>query len=175
MLSGSTGWIVDIEDFFHYRMWHVVHQADKLLVWIYNVLFLLVYRGGHCAISCRGSWWVPIGCRYYEICIHMVQSTICLSGFFPTNSMLSRSIIWVIKYFLVDAVYAVAHALHNIIKDECGEPFHLCEALKPAPLGPQLLKYIRNVSFTGKDFYFNVLIKKFTILISFYYKTKHWL
>lgn len=50
----------------------------------------------------------------------------------------------------VDAVYAAAHAVHNIIADECGtDPFYFCDKLKPAPLGPQLLKYLRNVSFLG--------------------------
>ncbi|KAK5639566.1 hypothetical protein RI129_012058 [Pyrocoelia pectoralis] len=54
--------------------------------------------------------------------------------------------------FVVDAVYAAAHAIHNIIQDECGsDPFYFCEELKPAPLGPQLLKYLRNVSFIGRQ------------------------
>lgn len=56
----------------------------------------------------------------------------------------------------VDAVYAAAHAIHNLIEEECGQPFHLCEALRPAPLGPQVLKSIRNVTFTGMS------IKTFT-------------
>ncbi|XP_065165928.1 metabotropic glutamate receptor 7 isoform X2 [Atheta coriaria] len=53
--------------------------------------------------------------------------------------------------FVVDAVYAAAHAIHNLIEEECGQPFHLCEALRPAPLGPQVLKSIRNVTFTGRQ------------------------
>lgn len=51
---------------------------------------------------------------------------------------------------LVDAVYAMAHAAHNILKDECGNPGLLCEGMKPTPPGAKLLKYIRNVTFTGK-------------------------
>ncbi|KAB0799653.1 hypothetical protein PPYR_07533 [Photinus pyralis] len=55
-------------------------------------------------------------------------------------------------FFPVDAVYAAAHAIHNIIQDECGtDPFYFCDELKPAPLGPQLLKYLRNVSFIGRQ------------------------
>lgn len=51
----------------------------------------------------------------------------------------------------VDAVYAAAHAIHNLIETECGtDPFYLCDDLKPAPVGPLLLKYLRNVSFVGK-------------------------
>lgn len=51
----------------------------------------------------------------------------------------------------MDAVYAAAHAVHKIIADKCGtKPFVLCDALKPAPLGTQILSYIRNVSFIGK-------------------------
>ncbi|KAK9889154.1 hypothetical protein WA026_004428 [Henosepilachna vigintioctopunctata] len=55
-------------------------------------------------------------------------------------------------FFTVDAVYAAAHAVHDIIIKECGkEPFYLCDKLKPAPTGPQLLKYLRNVKFTGRQ------------------------
>lgn len=49
----------------------------------------------------------------------------------------------------VDAVYAVAHAIHELVVDECGPEFVFCDKIRPAPLGPQLLKYIRNVSFHG--------------------------
>lgn len=53
-------------------------------------------------------------------------------------------------FFLVDAVYAVSHAIHNLVADICGtDPFYFCDELKPAPLGPQVLKHIRNASFTG--------------------------
>lgn len=50
--------------------------------------------------------------------------------------------------FVVDAVYAMAHAVHQMILDVCG-PYSrgLCAALKPTPQGKDLLKYIRNVSF----------------------------
>ncbi|KAH0545837.1 metabotropic glutamate receptor 7-like isoform X1 [Cotesia glomerata] len=57
--------------------------------------------------------------------------------------------------FVVDAVYAMAHAVHNIINDECvktrGTVHHLCDSLTPAPPGQHLLHYIRNVSFTGRQ------------------------
>lgn len=54
----------------------------------------------------------------------------------------------------VDAVYAMAHGVHNLIEDECvraiNTSHHLCESLSPAPPGPHLLQYIRNVTFVGK-------------------------
>ncbi|XP_071054565.1 metabotropic glutamate receptor 4-like isoform X2 [Onthophagus taurus] len=54
--------------------------------------------------------------------------------------------------FVVDAVYAAAHAIHAIIRSVCGmNSFHLCEALRPAPLGPELQKFLRNVSFIGRQ------------------------
>lgn len=51
---------------------------------------------------------------------------------------------------IVDAVYAMAHALHKMILDKCGpNARELCTELRPAPSGRELLKYIRNVSFIG--------------------------
>jgi len=54
-------------------------------------------------------------------------------------------------FVAVDAVYAMAHAIHNMIADVCGtNPFTLCDKLRPAPSGVELLTYIRNVNFTGE-------------------------
>ncbi|GAB6033504.1 Metabotropic glutamate receptor 8 [Chamberlinius hualienensis] len=54
--------------------------------------------------------------------------------------------------FVVDAVYSMAYALHNMIADTCGnDPFYLCDEVSNAPDGPTLLQYIRNVSFIGKQ------------------------
>ncbi|KAM9327041.1 metabotropic glutamate receptor 7 [Gastrophryne carolinensis] len=50
--------------------------------------------------------------------------------------------------FVVDAVYAMAHALHNMIKDLCPGSSGLCPAVDPV-VGKKLLKYIRNVNFNG--------------------------
>lgn len=56
------------------------------------------------------------------------------------------------KYFFkVDAVYAMAHALHNMLVDVCGTGGVVCPAMDPLPSGVELLKYIRNVSFTSKS------------------------
>ncbi|GAB0098135.1 Metabotropic glutamate receptor [Sergentomyia squamirostris] len=50
--------------------------------------------------------------------------------------------------FVVDAVYAIAYALDNLIRDVCNDSV-LCPRIQPAPMGLQLLKYIHNVSFVG--------------------------
>nr|XP_033782567.1 metabotropic glutamate receptor 7 isoform X1 [Geotrypetes seraphini] len=50
--------------------------------------------------------------------------------------------------FVIDAVYAMAHALHNMNKDLCPDYTGLCPAMEQAG-GKKLLKYIRNVSFNG--------------------------
>ncbi|XP_040214572.1 metabotropic glutamate receptor 7 [Rana temporaria] len=50
--------------------------------------------------------------------------------------------------FVIDAVYAMAHALHNMIRDLCPASSGLCPAVDP-PMGKKLLKYIRSVTFNG--------------------------
>ncbi|XP_050687348.1 metabotropic glutamate receptor 7-like [Eriocheir sinensis] len=52
--------------------------------------------------------------------------------------------------FVVDAVYALAWALHALLKDKCGA-MTVCEEVLPAPSGPMMLEYIRNVSFIGRQ------------------------
>lgn len=50
--------------------------------------------------------------------------------------------------FVIDAVYAMAHALHNMHKDMCPGKVGLCSKMDTIN-GTVLLKYIRNVNFTG--------------------------
>ncbi|XP_015461869.3 metabotropic glutamate receptor 7 isoform X2 [Astyanax mexicanus] len=50
--------------------------------------------------------------------------------------------------FVIDAVYAMAHALHNMQKDLCPEHSGVCAEMEVAG-GKKLLKYIRNVNFNG--------------------------
>ncbi|XP_069942586.1 metabotropic glutamate receptor 8-like [Cherax quadricarinatus] len=52
--------------------------------------------------------------------------------------------------FVVDAVYAMAWAFHNLLQDRCGD-LTLCEAALPSPSGQEMLHYIRNVSFIGQQ------------------------
>eukprot|EP00066_Takifugu_rubripes_P001901 XP_003963422.2 PREDICTED: metabotropic glutamate receptor 7-like [Takifugu rubripes] len=50
--------------------------------------------------------------------------------------------------FVIDAVYAMAHALHNMHKDLCPDYPGVCPRMESAE-GKTLLKYIRNTSFNG--------------------------
>uniref|UniRef100_A0A672MZ35 Glutamate metabotropic receptor 7 n=1 Tax=Sinocyclocheilus grahami TaxID=75366 RepID=A0A672MZ35_SINGR len=50
--------------------------------------------------------------------------------------------------FVIDAVYAMAHALHNMQKDLCPDQSGICGEMEHAG-GKKLLKYIRSVSFNG--------------------------
>lgn len=50
--------------------------------------------------------------------------------------------------FVIDAVYAMAHALHNMQKDLCPPWSGVCQEMENAG-GKKLLKYIRSVSFNG--------------------------
>ncbi|XP_005731783.1 metabotropic glutamate receptor 4-like [Pundamilia nyererei] len=50
--------------------------------------------------------------------------------------------------FVIDAVYAMAHALHNMHKDLCPGKVGVCSKMDTIN-GTLLLKYIRSVNFTG--------------------------
>ncbi|XP_059415844.1 metabotropic glutamate receptor 4-like [Carassius carassius] len=50
--------------------------------------------------------------------------------------------------FVIDAVYTMAHALHNMHKDLCPGKVGLCSKMDPVD-GALLLKYIRNVKIAG--------------------------
>ena len=51
--------------------------------------------------------------------------------------------------FVIDAVYAMAHALHNMHQDVCADYVGLCMKMDPVS-GRELLRYIRKVNFTGE-------------------------
>ncbi|XP_033825915.2 metabotropic glutamate receptor 7-like [Periophthalmus magnuspinnatus] len=50
--------------------------------------------------------------------------------------------------FVIDAVYAMAHALHDMHRDLCPDHPSVCPQMEAAE-GKTLLKYIRNASFNG--------------------------
>nr|XP_028575168.1 metabotropic glutamate receptor 7 isoform X3 [Podarcis muralis] len=50
--------------------------------------------------------------------------------------------------FVIDAVYAMAHALHQMNKDLCSDYSGVCPEMEHAG-GKKLLKYIRSVNFNG--------------------------
>ncbi|KAF5294721.1 hypothetical protein FQA39_LY00205 [Lamprigera yunnana] len=97
-------------------------------------------------INCRNSWFREFWSQHNN-CTFDNSSKKCtgnegISGYEQEG----------LVPFVVDAVYAAAHAIHNIIEDDCGsDPMHLCDEVKPAPLGPHVLKYLRNVSFIGRQ------------------------
>lgn len=59
---------------------------------------------------------------------------------------------WTYSFYnnIVDAVYAMAHALDRCIKEKCeGKEFRNCKKAQPAPMNAELLRSIRDVSFVG--------------------------
>ncbi|NXD37841.1 GRM7 protein, partial [Copsychus sechellarum] len=50
--------------------------------------------------------------------------------------------------FVIDAVYAMAHALHHMSRELCADSAGLCPEMEQAG-GKRLLKYIRSVNFNG--------------------------
>lgn len=50
---------------------------------------------------------------------------------------------------MIDAVYAMAHALHNMHLDLCPSSTGVCEKMDPVE-GRMLLQYIRSVNFNGE-------------------------
>ena len=52
--------------------------------------------------------------------------------------------------FVVDAVYALGHALHNLLHDRCGGRLWDKSCIKEHIKGSELLTYIRNVSFKSE-------------------------
>ena len=53
--------------------------------------------------------------------------------------------------FVIDGVYAFAHALDKLRKDVCGENEGVCEEIMRIPGGTFYRNYLLNVSFKGKS------------------------
>lgn len=51
--------------------------------------------------------------------------------------------------FVIDAVYAMAHALHSMHTDLCPGSMGVCDKMDPVE-GRMLLQYIRGVNFNGE-------------------------
>lgn len=51
--------------------------------------------------------------------------------------------------FVIDAVYAMAHALHSMHMDLCPGYMGVCDKMDPVE-GRMLLQYIRGVNFNGE-------------------------
>lgn len=52
--------------------------------------------------------------------------------------------------FVIDSVYALAQAVHNLLTDTCTGDFKDCPTIDKLS-GPEVLGYIRNVSFQGEQ------------------------
>lgn len=50
--------------------------------------------------------------------------------------------------FVIDSVYALAQAVHNLLSDKCAGEMKDCSVIGKLS-GPDVLSYIRNVSFQG--------------------------
>ena len=56
--------------------------------------------------------------------------------------------------FVIDAVYAMAHALHNMHQELCPGKVGLCGKMDPIN-GTHLLKHIRRLNFAGQSRFIN--------------------
>jgi len=66
------------------------------------------------------------------------------------NNSLSRDINIDDKVpFVIDAVYSLANALHQMYVQLCPQLNGMCNTMKKDLVGPKLLQYLRNVSFSG--------------------------
>lgn len=62
--------------------------------------------------------------------------------------------------FVIDAVYAMAHALHNMHQELCPGKVGLCAKMDPIN-GTHLLKHIRRLTFAGQ-FLSTIFIENYT-------------
>lgn len=69
--------------------------------------------------------------------------------------------------FVIDAVYVMAHALHNMHKELCPGKVGLCARMDPIN-GTHLLKHIRRLNFAGQSY---LLIMGCLFVLT----RKHWL
>jgi len=117
-------------------------------------------------VNCRNPWFREFWAKHHR-CALTGSSGLC-SG----KEELGHEQEGLVP-FVIDAVYAMAHALHNLVLHQCcnntqfyssseealqacqqAGNFNICPAIHPVPDGKLLLDYIRNVSFTsrqGKD------------------------
>lgn len=63
----------------------------------------------------------------------------------PKNGFIQQAFL----HFVRDAVYAFAYALNDMHLERCGGEPGLCDAMRHID-GPELIKYIGNVTFKGK-------------------------
>lgn len=78
---------------------------------------------------------------------------VCVACFLPGEERISRDSQYEQEgkvQFVIDAVYAMAHALHSMHMDLCPGSMGVCEKMDPVE-GRMLLQYIRSVNFNGES------------------------
>lgn len=89
------------------------------------------------------------GCHVTVISLSLILLSLCPSG----KERISRDSPYEQEgkvQFVIDAVYAMAHALHSMHQDLCPGAMGLCAKMDPVE-GRLLLSYIRSVNFNGKS------------------------
>ncbi|XP_011703241.1 PREDICTED: metabotropic glutamate receptor 8-like [Wasmannia auropunctata] len=104
-------------------------------------------------VNCRNIWFREFWSQHHK-CTFSVNASSDMTRCTGEENLFDYEQEGLVP-FVVDAVYAMAHGVHNVIEEECvnnlGTSHYLCESLVPAPDGPRLLQHIRNVSFTGRQ------------------------
>jgi len=104
-------------------------------------------------INCRNPWFREFWSKHHK-CNYVGSGRIC------TGDERVRHQQEGLVPFVIDAVFAMAHSLHNLVIDKCclGRLFQecvkqglftVCQEIQPIPDGKLLLASIRNVSFTS--------------------------
>lgn len=130
-------------------------------IWVRTVflqkmlLHKLWHRGG--VFSQLSLFYSSILCISFIInimllCVFVVVLTGCVSGLLLGLEKVGRDSSFEQEgkvQFVMDAVYAMAHALHRMHRDLCSGSPGLCSRMSNID-GKELLGYIRNVSFNGE-------------------------
>ncbi|KYN01754.1 Metabotropic glutamate receptor 7 [Cyphomyrmex costatus] len=104
-------------------------------------------------VNCRNIWFREFWSQHHK-CTFSVNASSAMTRCTGEEKLADYEQEGLVP-FVVDAVYAMAHGVHNVIEEECvnnlGTSHYLCESLVPAPDGPRLLQHIHNVSFIGRQ------------------------
>ncbi|KAL7288728.1 hypothetical protein TKK_0017453 [Trichogramma kaykai] len=99
-------------------------------------------------VNCRNVWFREFWQQHHKCSFHLDPNIKRCTGEEELVDYKQEGLV----PFVADAIYAMAHGVHNVIDDFCvGEVHHLCANLEPAPQGQRLLQYIRNLTFVGRQ------------------------
>lgn len=118
--------------------------------WLFNYMDTIVWAEWVTAKSAQFEW-VYIYTQYdYEWSVFDVQLCLCLC--FTDQERIGKDSNYEQEgkvQFVIDAVYAMAHALHNMHQELCPGKVGLCAKMDPIN-GTYLLKHIRRLNFAGQ-------------------------